>query len=879
MSAPDTIFIQWLRGAARVMLAALLCSSVASEALSATAVIPDNLKKVGFINGLQGEYDSQVIIALLREKGVLYEEMGPTWAPLKEFLRPLGALVVSGDPSGRRRPNGWPEALSGEDREALHTWIQDGGRVLFINSGLLMLKTGKKWQLLEWLGFTAVRVMKDIPLQDVLVSKPRDSLVAHFATQGKRPWMSGGYVTDGLSEGEALIDLTGKKNALLYVRTLGKGQVVHYGRQTFRFIKNPQDSTQKELNEEAIREQQGILRAVVAQWPTLTTTKDVLAAREAQLPGRRERLFPWYREPDHDPGRSDEPRLFHDPAPRAEELLDRFTLDVGRNEYESFFFYLTNFGPQCELSVTVSDLSGPSGHTMPASQLEVRVQSPVLTAEPKPAPQLRGKERTIWLYRPVQLPPIGREIFEVKELEQRVVWLTLSPRNGPAGVYRGTINIRTGDKTAFTIPLVVTVFEAPLRHDLVSLFNNINSVTLLPGAPIDVKTTDTKKYNAYLQLLRDYGCDLAEIIGPAYPRHQRPVIRGANLTITQAVRERPELFKGDTLPVLDFSWFTPSLKPVVAHGFRGLIARGGFESPFSVRELQTLYGDDSLTWNSPQGRRIFQWYLSEWMRYVRELGFDGQRLRYFDEIDEKGDAGLKEYLDFQSVAQAAGFKTGSTFQFYSSTNRDRIQQLNPATSCWMIQAPWSLGFYEATNGLKDIDSTDEILLYGWRFENYSYYRAHEELWRVFYPIAGAAHRIGLYYAGLIRPPGFATVVEDNQGFIVAVAMEASRDVLDVIKLYRALLFARDHLDTERQSTLDRELAKVVGTDVNALVRVGRGTTDQEYREYTSKNIPILMTSSDVTLLRYRQAKRKLLELSTAFFVTSDAADAPTQEMQ
>jgi hypothetical protein len=857
-----------------LLLAALCVATVASDRFFSQSEPTSELKKVGFINGLQGQYDSQIIISLLRQRGILYEEMGPTWTPLREFLRPLGALVVSGNPWAGK-PQGWPAALSDEDAEALRSWIHAGGHLLFIYHGALMLKPGKGGKLPEWLGFTELREVKEVPIQDVVIAQPRHPFIAHVAGAGKRPWMSGGYAAVGMDGGDALIDLTGDKTALLYVRTMGRGQVVHFGRQTFRFERKtlkslPRVVRRQQLAQEqaaavrqTILEQQGVLRAVVEQWPGLATTRSILLARETQLP-LREGLFAWYRDPDDDRQRA-LPEFFHDPAPRADELLKEFTLDVGRKEFESFFFYLTNFGPQRELSVTVSDLTGPSSQKMPATQIEVRVQSAILTPEPKPAARLRGKEQPIWLYRPAQLPPVGREAFDVGSLEHRVVWLTLSPWEGPAGVYRGTIEIRAGNKTAFAISLTVTVFDVPVRHDLVSLFNNIESVTLLPGTPLREDKWDATRYHAYLKLLRDYGSDLAEVIGPTYSKHRKPVIQGTDLTIPEAIKRKPELLRGEKLPALDFSWFTPFLNPVVAQGFRGLVSLGGFNPPCSVEELRALYGDESLTWDSPPGQRLHQWYLSEWLRYIRELGFDGQRLRKFDEIDEKGDDAIKLYLRDQAVAQAAGFKTGSTFQFYNATNRDRIRELDPVTSCWMITARWSLGFYEATEGLKTIDPTDEVLLCpGWRWENYTYDRAQEELWQVFYPIAGVAHRIGLYYAGLIRTPQLATVVEDERGFIVAQAMEAYRDALDAIKLYRALRLARNRMETEQKAALDRELSKVVSVDADALIRFERGSVDRKLGSYESKNIPILTTPPEITLTQYRQAKRRLLELSVTY---------------
>jgi len=228
--------------------------------------------------------------------------------------------------------------------------------VLFINNGVHMLRTGKERKLPEWLGFTGLREVPQVPLERVIVSQPRHPFLAHLPQEGKRPWMGGGYVTTGLSAGQVLIDLAGDGSALLYIRAIGKGQVVHYGRQTFRYRgetleslpgavrRKKFDQEQARTVERAIFEQQRLLRAIAAQWPNLLTARDVLKAGAAELHGVREGLFAWYREPDRDRDRWDEPTLFHDPSPRSEEQLQEIALDVGRNEYESFFFYLTNFG-------------------------------------------------------------------------------------------------------------------------------------------------------------------------------------------------------------------------------------------------------------------------------------------------------------------------------------------------------------------------------------------------------------------------------------------------------------------------------------------------------------------------------------------------------
>ena len=82
-----------------------------------------------------------------------------------------------------------------------------------------------------------------------------------------------------------------------------------------------------------------------------------------------------------------------------------------------------------------------------------------------------------------------------------------------------------------------------------------------------------------------------------------------------------------------------------------------------------------------------------------------------------------------------------------------------------------------------------------------------------------------------------------------------------MKLYRALLLARATLGAARRAELDRELARVVNVDTDAVIRLDRSVVDRRYREYESNAIPVLNTAPGIGVAEYRGAKRRLLELS------------------
>ena len=377
-------------------------------------------RRVGFIDGFQGGYDNATLIAHLRTKGVLFERMPrETWIPLDEFLADKAALVVSGNP-WTRKPERWPDGLPADQAAALRAWIEDGGHLFFINSGANLLLEKKSRRLPEWLGFTGIAFRRATttagpgpdsepvhPLTPgILLPEADHPFLGHLADAPRRVWMRSGYVTLGRSAGDAIVAMDDAGKALIYSRSVGKGEVAHFGRQAFRYRKGAKTPAEERANEQAVADMQGVLRNVADSWPGLLTTAAVLREREAQLPCRQ-RLLAWYR----DPGRAIVPDHFADPAPRVGEDLKALRFDMGTGEFESAFFYLTNFGEERRLTMSVSDLVAPGGRRIARDHVLVRVQAPIRMPSPQPAARMRGKEKPLWLHRQTQLPPEGIEAF------------------------------------------------------------------------------------------------------------------------------------------------------------------------------------------------------------------------------------------------------------------------------------------------------------------------------------------------------------------------------------------------------------------------------------------------------------------------------------
>ncbi|MEA3403674.1 MAG: carbohydrate-binding family 9-like protein [Armatimonadota bacterium] len=108
-----------------------------------------------------------------------------------------------------------------------------------------------------------------------------------------------------------------------------------------------------------------------------------------------------------------------------------------------------------EVAVSVSDLSGPAGATIPAGEIEVtRAAYVTVTQSTSKAPLGPGR---------LPDPLVAAEPFDVPEGEVRSVWLTVhTAADQPAGTYRGTITIDPSDAEPLQVPLTARVWDFAL---------------------------------------------------------------------------------------------------------------------------------------------------------------------------------------------------------------------------------------------------------------------------------------------------------------------------------------------------------------------------------------------------------------------------------
>ncbi len=127
---------------------------------------------------------------------------------------------------------------------------------------------------------------------------------------------------------------------------------------------------------------------------------------------------------------------------------------AARNEYESFQVVIE--APWRSVSIEelrASDLKNQSGGLIPASAIKWERVDYVQTTVVPPYPTERG----VGWY-PDPLVPAGP--FVVTKLSRTPIWFTLkTPRNCPAGRYRGTITIRPVSGKLAEVPVTLTVWD------------------------------------------------------------------------------------------------------------------------------------------------------------------------------------------------------------------------------------------------------------------------------------------------------------------------------------------------------------------------------------------------------------------------------------
>lgn len=133
-------------------------------------------------------------------------------------------------------------------------------------------------------------------------------------------------------------------------------------------------------------------------------------------------------------------------------------IEVARGEYEAVQVVLIAYDRALtDVRVSVGDLLGPDGASIPASEVDIALVGYVKTGQPEYEVDYVG-----WYPDPLmEIQP-----FEVPEGKPQPVWLTVHPGpDTPAGVYRGEVTVRPAGMPETAVPVQVTVWDFSLPRE------------------------------------------------------------------------------------------------------------------------------------------------------------------------------------------------------------------------------------------------------------------------------------------------------------------------------------------------------------------------------------------------------------------------------
>jgi hypothetical protein len=140
-------------------------------------------------------------------------------------------------------------------------------------------------------------------------------------------------------------------------------------------------------------------------------------------------------------------------TPQSTEVTDKLSIFSAAGEYEPITFTIFAFKKMTDVSVTVSDLKGPAGSVIKASNVDVR--------------SVRCWPRRIWHQRGeyIQAPWFleKRPKIDINMGSSKRYWMTVwVPKGTAPGVYKGSVKVKVGNCDDYDLSLNVDVLDIKL---------------------------------------------------------------------------------------------------------------------------------------------------------------------------------------------------------------------------------------------------------------------------------------------------------------------------------------------------------------------------------------------------------------------------------
>ena len=540
--------------------------------------------------------------------------------------------------------------LSPDDAAAVRKYLEDGGKMLLINTAAQSLVKDLPADKVPWPGIR--RVTWERQSASCLVLAPNHPFVAGVFNKGDAPrWLSATTVAE--IDTRRMTNVIGTKDGrcLLGVEKVGKGWVAFLGPEAFRI---------KGQIGEDMPSYYRMLRNIVADAAPLTEKESRAAAVRGNADAAK--VLVWQREWQR--GEEYAPR-FDPPTPTPEERITALSADMVVDEFESLQINIT---PTVDLGLVAWEIVAKE---LPAGSVRLFVQD-----RPDPIPWPKdpsiAKEAPYWLMPPEYVTPKGRPEFTAPAGETRILWLKLGSAGVRPGAYAVTLNLsfEKGEKISLPVTMRVHPVQLPRRR----------AITLAPGGHVYGDVNNAAPALRFANNLESHGFEWSLI--NAVRLQTLGIVgegKGVNAAMLNRLKDRFE--RGDP-PLLDCSAWDEWMAQAISHGLTEFDVADP-NGPISAELRRSALPEETR-------EKVRLWFLAEVARYLREKGLRLFVVRYGDELSEKE---LREgYIPWAKPLTAAGWSCGSSFTGTSHLKPELNAELCPYVGFWTLNRSLAFEF-------------------------------------------------------------------------------------------------------------------------------------------------------------------------------------------